>query len=109
MPTYEYTCTTCGITFEKRQGFNDAPITEYDGCPNGKTACSLQRLISPPAIVFKGSGFYVTDTRSGNSNGNGKTASSGAKTEDKTTTASETKTETKPEKKETASPASASE
>jgi putative FmdB family regulatory protein len=105
MPTYEYTCTTCGVTFEKRQRFNDAPISEYDGCPNGKTACHLQRLISPPAIVFKGSGFYVTDTR----NGNGKTGSSASKTDNQTATGSETKPETKSEKKETPPPATTSE
>lgn len=62
MPIYEYECLTCGVTFEKRQSFSEEPIAE---CPNGHS--STRRLIAAPAIVFKGSGFYVTDSKGKNS------------------------------------------
>ena len=63
MPTYQYACTECGEQLEKVQKFSDDPLTV---CPN----CSgrLRKVFSPVGIVFKGSGFYRTDSRSG-SNG----------------------------------------
>ena len=68
MPTYQYACTECGEQLEKVQKFSDDPLTV---CPN----CSgrLRKVFSPVGIVFKGSGFYRTDSRAG-SNGslNGK-------------------------------------
>jgi putative FmdB family regulatory protein len=89
MPIYEYECLTCGIHFEKRQSFNDPPYAE---CPNGHE--ETRRLLVAPAIVFKGSGFYVTDNRScSKSSANG----TGKKSESKTETKSENKSETKPE------------
>ena len=57
MPLYEYKCDSCGYLFETRQGFNDEALTT---CPNcGKV--TIHRVIQPASIVFKGSGFYVTD------------------------------------------------
>jgi putative FmdB family regulatory protein len=58
MPTYEYECTICGAHFTRWQHFTDPPVQV---CPNGHYA--VRRVFSPPAIVFKGSGFYVTDSR----------------------------------------------
>jgi putative FmdB family regulatory protein len=60
MPTYEYQCKTCGHHFERVQRFSDAPLTE---CPH----CSgeVRRVIHPAGIVFKGSGWYITDSRKG--------------------------------------------
>ena len=60
MPTYQYVCTECGEPLEKVQKFSDDPLTV---CPN----CSgrLRKVFSPVGIVFKGSGFYRTDSRSG--------------------------------------------
>jgi putative FmdB family regulatory protein len=56
MPIYEYECLECGIHFDKLQRFGDpAP----DTCPQGHNR--VHRLLSQPAIIFKGSGFYVTD------------------------------------------------
>ncbi len=56
MPIYEYECLKCGARFDKLQRFGDpAP----DTCPNGHR--QVHRLLSHPAIIFKGSGFYVTD------------------------------------------------
>jgi len=57
MPLYEYKCEACGTQFEKIQKFSDPPI---DVCPNcGKGP--VVKLLSSPAIQFKGSGWYVTD------------------------------------------------
>jgi len=56
MPLYEYECDTCGHRFEKIQKFSD-PIE--DKCP--KCGNPVRKLISSPAIQFKGSGFYITD------------------------------------------------
>lgn len=56
MPLYEYECDSCGHRFEVIQKFSDAPI---DTCPKcGKT---VHKLISSPAIQFKGTGWYITD------------------------------------------------
>jgi putative FmdB family regulatory protein len=56
MPLYEYECDSCGHRFEVIQKFSDAPI---DTCPTcGK---SVHKLMSSPAIQFKGSGWYITD------------------------------------------------
>lgn len=66
MPTYEYECLTCGMHFESHQHFNDPPLQQCPEC-RGK----VRRVFSPPAIVFKGSGFYVTDNRSGGNGHNG--------------------------------------
>lgn len=66
MPIYEYECRECGVYFDKLQHFGDpAP----DTCPNGHK--QVHRLLSRPAIIFKGSGFYVTDHRR---NGHGATS-----------------------------------
>jgi putative FmdB family regulatory protein len=56
MPIYEYQCSECGLYFERLQRFG-APSPET--CPNGHK--QVQRLLSQPTIIFKGSGFYVTD------------------------------------------------
>lgn len=60
MPVYTYRCESCGVRFERQQSFNDAPLTRCPEC--GKK--SLQKVIGPVGIVFKGSGFYATDHRS---------------------------------------------
>jgi putative FmdB family regulatory protein len=56
LPLYEYVCTQCGQHIEKIQKFSDHPLTKCEKC-GGK----LKRLVSSPAIQFKGSGWYVTD------------------------------------------------
>jgi putative FmdB family regulatory protein len=58
MPIYDYRCDHCGHAFSQVQSFSDPPVEK---CPNcGKRP---RRLIVPPAIVFKGSGWYKTDSR----------------------------------------------
>ncbi len=56
MPLYEYECRKCGVQFTKLQRFGAPPPKT---CPNGHA--QVHRLLSEPAIIFKGSGFYVTD------------------------------------------------
>jgi putative FmdB family regulatory protein len=56
MPLYEYECPSCGTRFERIQKFSDPPEAS---CPNCQAPA--QRQLSPPAIQFKGSGWYVTD------------------------------------------------
>ena len=58
MPIYEYLCTKCSDLYEKREGF-DAPANQK--CPS--CGARAQRVIQAPPIVFKGSGFYKTDSR----------------------------------------------
>ena len=58
MPTYEYACTECGDRTEVVQSFSDAPPTTCPVCGG-----VLRRVFSPVGIVFKGSGFYRTDSR----------------------------------------------
>lgn len=68
MPLYEYQCPECG-RFERIQKFADAPLTECPTCGQG-----VQRLLSAPAIQFKGSGWYVTDYARKGGNGKGEKA-----------------------------------
>ena len=56
MPLYEYLCGKCRATVEKIQKFSDPPLTTCEKCGG-----MLERLLSSPAIHFKGSGWYVTD------------------------------------------------
>jgi len=87
MPIYEYQCTLCNERHEIIQKFSDAPLTH---CP--KCGGDMKKLISSPAIQFKGSGFYKTDYASSSSSGG-----SSSKTEPKGETKSESRTETKSE------------
>jgi putative FmdB family regulatory protein len=59
MPIYEYECGKCSTRFDFRRGFNDSTEPSCPVC-NGEA----RRLFSPVGIVFKGPGFYVTDSRS---------------------------------------------
>ena len=58
MPRYDYECNSCADIFEVKQGFDDAPVAE---CPKCKS--SARRIFTPVPIIFKGSGFYVTDNK----------------------------------------------
>ena len=60
MPTYQYTCTDCAEPVEAVQKFTDDPLTVCAAC-GGR----LRKVFSPVGIVFKGSGFYRTDSRNG--------------------------------------------
>ena len=72
MPTYSYACTECGNRFDAVQAFSDAALTTCTEC-NGR----LRKLFGNVGVVFKGSGFYRTDSReSAKSSTNGSTSSS---------------------------------
>ena len=86
MPTYEYACTACEHTLEAVQSFTDAALTECPECGG-----ALRKVFSAVGVVFKGSGFYKTDSRSKTSS-----SESPAKTETKSETKSDAKTESKP-------------
>lgn len=58
MPVYQYACTECGHQLEARQSFTDDPLTECPAC-----AGRLRKVLSAVGVVFKGSGFYRTDSR----------------------------------------------
>jgi putative FmdB family regulatory protein len=70
VPTYTYTCTACNDVIEKRQSFSDPPLTTCEQCGG-----ALRKVIHPVGIVFKGSGWYITDSRSSTSSANGPAAS----------------------------------
>ena len=86
MPIYEYQCKQCGERHEIIQRISEEPLTP---CP--KCGGEMKKLISSPAIQFKGSGFYKTDYASSGSSSKGETKSE-TKTESKTETKSEAKT-----------------
>ena len=69
MPTYEYACSACGEHVEVFQSFSDDPLTECGICGG-----TLRRVFHPVGIVFKGSGFYVTDSRGSTSRTSGSEA-----------------------------------
>ena len=99
MPIYTYRCKDCDYQFEKRQRMADDPLTECIHCEHGH----VRRVVNSVGIVFKGSGFYVTDNRNGSGKGktksngssaNGDSPSSNGKTE-KTASATDSKKESK--------------
>jgi putative FmdB family regulatory protein len=108
MPLYEYQCDACAHRFEVIQKYSDAPIAV---CP--KCGGAVSKLLSSPAIQFKGSGFYITDyARSGKSDtGNvasGKNESGGSTSDSKSESKPETKSETKSETKADSTPSASS-
>jgi len=58
MPIYQYRCESCGVTFERIQSFSEQPLHRCPECEG-----EVHRVIQPVGIIFKGSGFYVTDNR----------------------------------------------
>ena len=58
MPIYEYLCDDCGFEFERAQSFHDEPLDTCLECGG-----TVHRVISPVGIIFKGSGWYITDSR----------------------------------------------
>jgi putative FmdB family regulatory protein len=99
MPIYDYRCDHCGHVFSAVQSFNDEALQKCPSC--GKKP---RRLLSMPAIVFKGSGWYKTDSRPAEKSSSSDSASSSDKKSDtksdaKVDSKSDTKSETKGDKK----------
>ncbi|MSZ87492.1 MAG: FmdB family transcriptional regulator [Actinobacteria bacterium] len=86
MPTYPYACTSCEHSFEIVQSFSEDALTECPECGGG-----LRKLYSSVGIVFKGSGFYRTDSRT-----DGKSSTSAAASTPSTTSATTSKSEGSP-------------
>jgi putative FmdB family regulatory protein len=76
VPTYEYVCLSCGTHVEVYQRFSDEPLTECGVC-GGR----LRRVFHPAGILFKGSGFYATDSRGSRSKGASESDSGASKRE----------------------------
>jgi putative FmdB family regulatory protein len=94
MPLYTYQCDNCGVRFEKLQKFSDKPIKLCPEC--NKSA--VKRVIQPAGIIFKGSGWYKTDSRSTSSSPSPSSSSSdspgkGKKADSKSDSKSESKSE----------------
>ncbi|MCB9007377.1 MAG: FmdB family transcriptional regulator [Ardenticatenaceae bacterium] len=96
MPTYTYRCNNCEYQFDVRQRMADDPLTD---CPECETENALRKVLNSVGIVFKGSGFYVTDSRgkksaaapstNGKSSENGATAKTDSGTKEESSSKSE--------------------
>ena len=94
MPTYDYRCKSCGFEFEEFQSMSSEKLVICPKCAEP----SLKRLMSSGSgLVFKGSGFYLTDYKKSNSSTSSSRAKSESKTESKPETKPESKTESKSE------------
>ncbi len=100
MPTYQYACTECGHAFEQFQSFSDDALTVCPEC-DGR----LRKVFNAVGVVFKGSGFYRTDSRSsgsststtaGSSGSSGSSGESSSGSTDSSSSSSSAKTESKP-------------
>jgi putative FmdB family regulatory protein len=102
MPTYQYRCTECGEDLEAVQKFSDPALTTCSAC-GGR----LRKVFNPVGVVFKGSGFYRTDSRNGSKSRSD--ADSGSSDNRVDTKSTETKsTETKSGDKQSAGASAAS-
>ena len=95
MPTYQYACTECSHAFEQFQSFSDDALTECPEC-GGR----LRKLFNAVGVVFKGSGFYRTDSRAASATSSSSTSSSddsaGSDSGSGSSGGTATKTESKP-------------
>ncbi|MER7707086.1 FmdB family zinc ribbon protein [Kitasatospora sp. NPDC097605] len=89
MPTYQYQCTECGNGLEAVQKFTDEPLTTCPDCQG-----RLRKIFSAVGVVFKGSGFYRTDSRSSSSSsvGGGSSSSSSTSTSSSSSSSSSSST-----------------
>ena len=100
MPLYEYECESCGRRFEVIQKFSDPPADVCRHCGSGP----VRRLLSSPAIQFKGSGWYITDYAKKSSpteSSGSKPSSSEAGTDTKSSDTSKTETKADAPKSDT--------
>lgn len=103
MPLYEYECDNCGNRFECFRSIHDEPLKQCPKC-SSNTVC---KLFSPTGVIFKGSGWYINDSRKLSSTETKATSTSASSSKSSTETkpstetspSSETKTETKTESK----------
>lgn len=100
MPLYEYLCKKCGNRFEKIQKFSDPEIKECPQCSG-----EVERLLSAPAVQFKGTGWYVTDyaRKSGSSSASGSSDKTGTSSSSDSTQSGAKKGESSPSKSDSKS------
>ncbi len=104
MPTYQYQCRNCGHAFEQFQKFSDDPLTVCPECEG-----PVQRVIQNVGVVFKGSGWYINDSRKSNSSNSSSEKSTSTESSESTTKIDKTdKNETKSASDKTPAAASAS-
>jgi putative FmdB family regulatory protein len=113
MPLYEYKCEGCGDVFELIQRFSDEPLKVHEKC-----GAPVHRLISAPALQFKGSGWYITDyaksgsstsSSNGSKKGDGDSGSSGeSKSDSKASSSSEGSSTSSSTKSESSKPSGSS-
>ena len=110
MPTYSYACTECGDRFDAVQAFSDDALTTCTKC-DGR----LRKLFNSVGVVFKGSGFYRTDSRessksasAGTSSSSSSSSDSGSSSSEKSTSSSEKSSSSSDKKSSTPAPAAAS-
>jgi putative FmdB family regulatory protein len=100
MPLYEYECGACGHRFERIQRYSDPLVHECPSCGTGP----VQKLLSAPAIQFKGAGWYITDYAGKKSDGTPSSREADAKADGKPDTKSESKPDTKSDTKSDTKP-----
>ena len=100
MPLYEYLCKKCGHRFEKIQKFSDPEIKECPQCSG-----EVERLLSAPAVQFKGTGWYVTDyaRKSASSSASGSSDKTGTSSSSDSTQSGAKKGESSPSKSDSKS------
>ena len=101
MPTYEYACRECGEHLEVVQSFKDDPLTE---CPNCKG--ELRKVFGSVGIVFKGSGFYKTDSRPAGKSSSSESTTAKSECAKREPAKTETKSDSSSDKKSSDSKAS---
>jgi putative FmdB family regulatory protein len=89
MPTYEYECLACKHRFERFQKFTDAPVSECPECGS-----QVRKVLFPAGVVFKGSGWYVTDSRKSGSESTADPLKSPTKADGKGESTSDAKSDT---------------
>jgi putative FmdB family regulatory protein len=96
VPTYDYQCDACRVTYELRQGFDAESSHTCEECGKGVA----RRVLTAPRVVFKGSGWYVTDSRKGSS-GDSSSKSADSAESSESSTASDKPSNDKPAKEST--------
>jgi putative FmdB family regulatory protein len=97
MPTYSYHCDTCGHDFDTVQKFADDPLKECPEC-----SALIRRVIQPVGVVFKGSGWYITDSRPKSSSDSSETKTKSDAKEKSASTDKDTKSDVSSTKSEPA-------
>lgn len=97
MPTYEYLCKNCGERFEKVQSFSARPLRKHEACGG-----ELQKIFHASGVVFKGPGFYATDSRPARATSDSSSSSSDSSSTDSSSAKDSTPKKSEGDKKDAA-------